>query len=98
MQPKVETEGQRIRTTVAHHAEPDDMKKEQPFMGQIFLISYNIPASSTQIIEQLTYERARYHVSANKMQCGQKMFSQKDATLKVHRSRLPKAVGVERSH
>ena len=60
------------------------------------MISYNIPASSTQIIEQLTYERARYHVSANKMQCGQKMFSQKGATLKVHRSRLPKAVGVEK--
>ena len=62
------------------------------------MISYNIPASLTQIIEQLTCERARYHVSADKMQCGQRMFSLKGATLKVHRSRLPKAVGVERSH
>ena len=93
----------RLRLKAKRYAdtEPDDMKKEQPSMGQIFdILQYcsTCPASWTQIIEQLTCERARYHVSADKMQCGQRMFSQKGATLKVHRSRLPKAVGVERSH
>ena len=52
----------------------------------------------TQIIQQLTCESARYHVSADKMLCGQRMFLENSATLKVHRSRLAKALGVERSH
>ena len=70
------------------HTEPDNSEKRQEcngnryFAGELFVpLAASCP---TQIIQHLACERARYHVSVDKMHCRQRMFLQNGATLKVH--------------
>ena len=70
------------------HTEPDNSEKRQECNGsRYFAGGLFVPLAAscpTQIIQHLACERARYHVSVDKMHCRQRMFLQNGATLKVH--------------